>query len=58
MKHTQISRREFLKNIGMTGAGVLLAASPWLSAFSEAVNTSMKNVVWGLLDQAHEVASL
>ena len=40
MKHTQISRREFLKNIGMTGAGVLLAASPWLSAFSEAVNTS------------------
>ena len=44
MKHTQISRREFLKNIGMTGAGVLLAA--------------MKNVVWGLLDQAHEVASL
>ena len=50
MKHTQISRREFLKNIGMTGAGVLLAASPWLSAFSEAV--------WGLLDQAPEVASL
>ena len=40
MKHTPISRREFLKNIGMTGAGVLLAASPWLSAFSEAVNTS------------------
>ena len=57
MKHTPISRREFLKNIGMTGAGVLLAASPWLSAFSEAVNT-MRNVVWGLLDQAHEVAFL
>lgn len=40
MRHTQISRREFLKNIGIAGTGVLLAASPWLSAFSEVTNTS------------------
>lgn len=33
MKDTLISRREFLKDIGMIGAGVLLSASPWLSAF-------------------------
>ena len=35
MKHTPISRRDFLKNLGIAGAGTLLAASPWLSAFSE-----------------------
>ena len=49
MKHTQISRREFLKNIGMTGAGVLLAASPWLSAFSEAVNASNEKCRLGVI---------
>lgn len=49
MKHTQISRREFLKNIGMTGVGVLLAASPWLSAFSEAVNTSNEKCRLGVI---------
>lgn len=40
MKNTLISRREFLKNMGVLGAGVLLSASPWLSAFSEVVETS------------------
>mgnify|MGYP002265139313 CR=1 FL=1 len=40
MKDTLINRREFLKNIGMLGAGVLLSASPWLSAFSEVKETS------------------
>lgn len=49
MKHTPISRREFLKNIVMTGAGVLLAASPWLSAFSEAVNTSNEKCRLGII---------
>ena len=49
MKHKQISRREFLNNIGMTGAGVLLAASPWLSAFSEAVNTSNEKCRLGVI---------
>ena len=40
MKDTLINRREFLKNIGVLGAGVLLSASPWLSAFSEVKETS------------------
>ena len=40
MKPTSISRRDFLKNLGMAGAGALMAASPWLSAFSEVANTS------------------
>ena len=40
MKHTPLSRRDFLKNLGIAGAGTLLAASPWLSAFSEVTNTS------------------
>ena len=35
MKDTPISRRDFLKNMGIAGAGAFLAASPWLSAFSE-----------------------
>ena len=48
MKHTPISRRDFLKNLGIAGAGTLLAASPWLSAFSEVMNTSTKSVVWQL----------
>ena len=48
MKDTLINRREFLKNIGVLGAGVLLSASPWLSAFSE-----VKNAVWLLLGRDH-----
>ena len=30
-----LSRRDFLKNIGLAGGGLLLSASPWLSAFSQ-----------------------
>ena len=40
MKDALISRREFLKDIGILGAGVLLSASPWLSVFSEVTKTS------------------
>ena len=40
MKDTLISRRDFLRNLGMIGAGTLLSVSPWLSAFSEVVETS------------------
>ena len=43
MKDTPISRRDFLKNMGIAGAGAFLAASPWLSAFSEVTNTSSGN---------------
>lgn len=40
MENNPISRRDFLKNIGMASAGVLLASSPWLSAFSETAHTT------------------
>ncbi|MDE6085575.1 MAG: Gfo/Idh/MocA family oxidoreductase, partial [Muribaculaceae bacterium] len=36
-----MSRREFLKNLGIAGAGFLAATSPWLSAFSE-INDTVK----------------
>lgn len=32
---TNIDRRQFLKNMGLIGGGVLLATSPWFSVFSE-----------------------
>lgn len=34
-----ISRREFLKNLGIAGSGMLLCTSPWLSAFSDVTYT-------------------
>lgn len=40
MKAHSISRREFLRNLGIAGSGVILAASPWLSAFSEVTQTN------------------
>jgi len=36
---TNIDRRQFLKNMGMISGGVLLATSPWFSAFSEQKQT-------------------
>jgi predicted dehydrogenase len=36
----KINRREFLKNMGMIGGGVLLATSPWFSVFSEQKHTT------------------
>ncbi|HET7733189.1 MAG TPA: Gfo/Idh/MocA family oxidoreductase [Paludibacter sp.] len=36
----KIDRRQFLKNIGWLGGGVLLATSPWFSVFSEQKNTT------------------
>jgi predicted dehydrogenase len=35
-----MDRKEFLKNMGLAGAGLLLASSPWLSAFSEQKQTN------------------
>lgn len=36
---TTIERRQFIKNMGMLGGGVLLATSPWFSAFAEQKHT-------------------
>lgn len=49
MKHKPISRRDFLKNIGIAGTGVLLATSPWLSAFSEVTHTSNEKCRLGII---------
>ena len=34
-----LDRRQFLKQMGMIGGGVLLASSPWFSAFSDVKHT-------------------
>jgi predicted dehydrogenase len=34
-----IDRRQFIKEMGMIGGGVILATSPWFSAFSDQKNT-------------------
>jgi len=39
MDNSNINRCEFLRNLGMAGAGILAASSPWLSAFSESAET-------------------
>lgn len=44
-----ISRREFLRNLGIMGAGALAATSPWLSAFSEVKDTARERVRIGMI---------
>jgi predicted dehydrogenase len=39
MDNTRIDRRDFLKNIGIAGTGIMLASTPWLSVFSEKKHT-------------------
>lgn len=39
MDKSNLSRREFLKGLGMAGLGMLAATSPWLSAFSDVMHT-------------------
>lgn len=39
MKNDTMNRRDFLRNLGIAGAGILVASSPWLSAFSEVNHT-------------------
>lgn len=49
MDNHQINRREFLKDLGMAGLGVLAATSPWLSAFSEAKETASERCRLGII---------
>jgi hypothetical protein len=44
-----ISRRDFLRNLGIVGAGTLLASSPWLSAFSETKHTENEKIKIGVI---------
>ncbi len=39
MKDKPISRRDFMKGLGVAGAGLLAASGPWLSAFSDVEHT-------------------
>ncbi|MCD8262507.1 MAG: Gfo/Idh/MocA family oxidoreductase [Bacteroides sp.] len=42
MANNTMNRRNFLKNAGLTGLGVFLVSSPWLSVFSETTHTQKK----------------
>ncbi|MEA4974965.1 MAG: Gfo/Idh/MocA family oxidoreductase [Paludibacter sp.] len=44
-----MDRRSFLKNMGMAGGAVMLASSPWLSAFSETENTRKEIARLGII---------
>lgn len=45
----EISRRNFLKSLGIAGGGLLLASSPWLSTFSQIDKTSDYKVRIGII---------
>lgn len=49
MESTSMNRRDFLKNIGLTGMGVFLASSPWLSAFSDVLHTDKEKARIGII---------
>ena len=44
-----IDRREFLKNLGIMGTGVLAATSPWLAAFASVDESRRERVRLGLI---------
>ncbi|HIZ92386.1 MAG TPA: Gfo/Idh/MocA family oxidoreductase [Candidatus Bacteroides merdavium] len=44
-----LSRREFLKNVGLAGGGLFLSASPWLSAFSQKEETMGNRARLGII---------
>ena len=44
-----ITRRDFLKNAGIAGTGVLLASTPWVSVFSETKHTANEKVKIGII---------
>lgn len=44
-----INRREFLKNLGLAGTGLLATTSPWLSTFSEVTHTDKERCRIGII---------
>ncbi|MBQ8047308.1 MAG: Gfo/Idh/MocA family oxidoreductase [Prevotella sp.] len=49
MNNNQINRREFLRDLGMLGAGVLAATSPWLKTFADVNETARERVRIGMI---------
>lgn len=49
MNNQNINRREFLRQLGIAGAGFLAATSPWLSAFSEVNHTASERCRVGII---------
>ena len=49
MNENQINRREFLRDLGMLGAGVLAATSPWLKTFADVNETAKERVKLGMI---------
>ncbi len=48
-KDTRMSRRDFIKGVGMLGGGLLAATSPWMSTFAGADNTSGERLRLGII---------
>lgn len=49
MDSSNINRREFIRQLGVAGGSLLLASSPWLSAFSEQAYTEDKKCRLGIV---------
>lgn len=49
MNEKKMNRREFLRDLGLAGAGLLAATSPWLSAFSEVTHTTRERCRLGII---------
>lgn len=49
MENNLIDRREFLKNLGLTGTGLALAATPWLSVFADSKQTQGSKARIGII---------
>ena len=49
MTDTSIDRREFLRELGLAGAGVLAVTSPWLKAFADVQHTNRERCRLGII---------
>lgn len=49
MNNDEMNRRDFLKELGIVGAGVLAATSPWLSVFSDVNHTAKERCRIGMI---------